>query len=70
MKNDKKTKSFEVKGTVQIGRKNQAFTKNVAAYNAAHATEKTLTLFGSKNNVTRRQITIQSAAEAKEKKGA
>ena len=63
---EKKTRAFEVKGTVQLGTKNQAFTKTVTAYNPNHANEKILSQFGSKNKANRRQIRISATTPAKE----
>ena len=66
MKKEKTKKAFTITGTVQLGSKNVPFTKQLNAHNAGHATEKTLTLFGSKNKVKRRFIQITSAKETKE----
>ncbi|MBS3061260.1 MAG: 50S ribosomal protein L18a [Candidatus Diapherotrites archaeon] len=60
------TKTFEIKGTVQFGEKNVPFVKKVSANNANHASEKVLTLFGSKNKVKRRSINITESKETKE----
>jgi ribosomal protein L20A (L18A) len=43
----------------------KSFSKDVLAYNSANAAERTLTLFGSKNKIKRKNIQIN---EAKEKK--
>ncbi len=65
-KDEKKKQAFTVKGQVKIGTKTVPFAKNVNAYNEKHAAEQTKSLFGSKNNVKRRNITIKETHVSKE----
>ncbi|GEM_PF-1586852 len=62
------TKKFEVQGTVMIGSREMKFSKTLEAFNEKHATEKTLSLFGSKNKVKRRNIHVNHTAEVRDAK--
>ena len=60
--------NFEVKGSFSAKKMRQPFTKVVEAKNESHARHKVESLFGSKHGLMRRQIRIESVAQAKEEK--
>jgi ribosomal protein L20A (L18A) len=64
-KKEKKLSAFTVEGKLLLKEGEKSFSKDVLAYNSANAAERTLTLFGSKNKIKRKNIQIN---EAKEKK--
>jgi large subunit ribosomal protein LX len=51
---------FEVKGTFMIGDAWHPYCKVIEAPNAAQAKERTFTVFGSKHNLKRRYITVNT----------
>lgn len=51
---------FEVKGTFMIGDAWHPYRKVIEAPNAAQARERTFTVFGSKHNLKRRYITVNT----------
>ena len=59
---------FEVKGKFNAQKVNQTFTKEVEAKNESHAKHKVYSFFGSKHNLLRRQIDIQSVSKKEEAK--
>ncbi len=61
----KELKVFTVQGKLLLKDREQAFTKELRAFNTANAAERTMTQFGSKNKIKRRNIQI---TEVKEKK--
>jgi len=58
-------KKFEVKGTFLMGEDWMPYTKVVEAPNEKQAQERTLAVIGSKHNLKRRYIKIDSVAPAK-----
>lgn len=68
MKKTKTKQRFEVKGSMQDGKTKKPFTKHVLASNEQTAMEQTLTVFGSKNKINRRNIWIDEAKPVKEGK--
>ena len=60
-------KMFEVKGTFLMGEDVKPFTKTVSAPNENQARERTFAVIGSKHNLKRRYITVDSVAPAPEK---
>lgn len=61
----REAKQFEVKGTFKEKKQEKKFSKKVTAENQKHAIEKTMSLFGSKNRIKRRNIAITEVKEAK-----
>ena len=61
-----KEKLFEVRGKLTRRGKEQKFMKTVNARNENLAKEKVLCLFGSKNKLKRRNISIDELTELKE----
>lgn len=65
MAEKKQLKTFIVQGKINTKKGEQSFEKELQAHNANNAAERTMTLFGSKNRIKRRNIQIN---EIKEKK--
>lgn len=63
----KKRMAFEVKGEVTESGESRPFIRIVNAFSESNARERTLSHFGSKNKIKRRNITIR---EIKQSKGA
>jgi len=59
---------FEVKGQFNAQKVKQKFTREVEAKNESHAKHKIYSLFGSKHNLLRRQIKIDSVSKKEEAK--
>ena len=57
--------TFEVKGTFRMGEDWMPYTKVIEAPNANQAQERTFAVIGSKHNLKRRYITIDSVNPAK-----
>ena len=68
MKKEAKQTWFDVSGSIGQNEEKKPFSKRIHAFSAAHAKEKTLSLFGSKNRLTRRNVSIAQAKPAEEKK--
>ena len=60
-------KMFEVKGTFQMGEDWKPYTKTIAAPNEKQAKERTLAVIGSKHNLKRRYIRIDSVVPVTKK---
>ena len=56
--NKKELKTFIVQGKLLLKDSEQAFSKELMAFNENNAAERTMTLFGSKNRIKRRNIQI------------
>jgi large subunit ribosomal protein LX len=56
-------KMFEVKGTFRMGSEWKPYTKVIAAPNEKQAQERTLSLIGSKHNLKRMYIKIDSVKQ-------
>ena len=61
-------KHYEIKGKYSYNGSGEKFTKHVKGFNAEHATENCLSLFGSKQKIKRRNIQIIDVKESKEEK--
>lgn len=57
-------KNYIVKGTFKAGQKWEPFTKNLESQNEKNAQEKVYSIFGSKHNIKRFLIKIDSVIEA------
>ncbi|MDO8627836.1 MAG: 50S ribosomal protein L18Ae [Candidatus Diapherotrites archaeon] len=57
---------FELKGEFREKKIAKVFTKRIDAENQNYAKEKLFSLFGSQNRIARRNIKINSVAEAKQ----
>jgi ribosomal protein L20A (L18A) len=57
---------FEVKGEFNAQKVKQKFVKELEAKNESHAKHKAYSFFGSKHNLLRRQIKIESVSPKKE----
>ncbi|MBU0636419.1 50S ribosomal protein L18a [Candidatus Micrarchaeota archaeon] len=68
MKNKKNSQKelFTVIGQLKEKKEKKKFSKTVLAFNERNAMEKILTLFGSKNKISRRNIWIEEAKPTKE----
>ena len=64
---EKKPMVFDVKGTFVEKEIEKNFSKQVVALNQNNAIEKTLSLFGSKHGIKRRQITVKEVKESEGK---
>ncbi len=60
---EKKLKEFEVNGTLKIKGETKNFSKTVKAFNGKNAAERVLTLFGSQNRLTRRNVNVKEVKE-------
>lgn len=60
--------NFTVSGKLTLKDKEQGFSKELKAYNENNAAERTMTLFGSKNRIKRRNIQITEIKHTTEKK--
>ncbi len=60
-------KMFEVKGTFQMGEDWKPYTKTIEAPNEKQAKERTLAVIGSKHNLKRRYIRIDSVVPVTKK---
>jgi len=56
---------FEVKGTFRMGEDWMPYTKVIEAPNEQQAQERVYTVFGSKHNLKRRYIKIDSVSKVK-----
>ena len=56
---------YEVKGTIRMGEDWMPYTKVIDAPNEKQAQERVLTVFGSKHNLKRRYIKIDSITMVK-----
>jgi len=56
-------KAFRVKGTAPFGQQRQAFSMDLPATDAADAEHRVYSIMGSRHNVTRRSVHLQSVAE-------
>ncbi|MGP8320737.1 MAG: 50S ribosomal protein L18Ae [Methanosarcinaceae archaeon] len=57
-------KNYIIKGTFKAGHKWETFTKNLESQNAKNAQDKVYSIFGSKHNIKRFLIKIDSVTEA------
>jgi large subunit ribosomal protein LX len=57
--------NFEVKGTFLMGEDWMPYTKVIAAPNAKQAQERTLAVIGSKHNLKRRYIKVDTVSVVK-----
>jgi ribosomal protein L20A (L18A) len=56
-------KAFRVKGTAPFGQQRQAFSMDLPAADAGDAEHRVYSIMGSRHNVTRRSIHLDSVAE-------
>jgi len=63
METKKKMKTFDVTGSFIERGEEKKFRKTVNAFNSNNATEKTLSLFGSKHRIKRNAIAINEVKE-------